>query len=85
MNAKKTSMDAKVYGKLAQYKRGSDSFSRVMDQMVEQAINRYMAAQATTYVATQPRSSKKDAEVVEKKRVVQENETDQGWSFHNMA
>ena len=67
MSVKRTSMDAIVYGKLAQFSRGSDSsFSKTKDQLVEQAILRYQVAQASRRAAEKPSVSILQAQVLDK-------------------
>jgi predicted CopG family antitoxin len=83
MSSKTIALDASVYDRLAQLKRQSESFSRVINRLIERVVTAHTAADVLSHLDTHPSLSDADAETMSK--VVRENRDTETWPRHDLS
>lgn len=83
MSTKTIALDSHVYGRLARLKQGSESFSKLIDRLVDQAYTQHTVAEVLARIANQPPLSATDAAIMN--RIVRKNRKDDDWSVHDMS
>lgn len=83
MSTKTIALDSHVYGRLARLKQGSESFSKLIDRLVDRAYTQHTVAEVLARLANQPPLSATDAAIMN--RIVRKNRMDEDWSVHDMS
>jgi len=83
MSTKTVALDAKVYTKLALLKRESESFSRLIDRLIDATVTSRTVSAVLSSLDDLPPLSEEDAQSMEK--IVQSNREEEDWSVHAVS
>ena len=83
MSTKTIAVDLAVYMKLARLKRESESFSKLIDRLVDEVVTSHTVSEVLSRLDDMPSLSSTDAEIME--NVVQQNREDEDWSRHDLS
>ena len=83
MSTKTIALDSRVYEKLARLKGTSQSFSRLIDGLVDRVITAHTAADILAHLQDQSPLSDEDAETM--LRVARENRSTEDWPTHDLS
>ena len=83
MSTKTIAIDSRVYDKLARLRGESQSFSKLIDSLVDKVITAHTAADVLARLDDQSPLSDEDAETM--LRVVRENRSTEDWPNHDLS
>jgi predicted CopG family antitoxin len=83
MSTKTIAIDSEVYGRLANLKRQSESFSRVINRLIDRVVTAHTAADVLAHLDAQPSLSDGDADTMA--RLVRENRDTEDWPTHDLS
>jgi predicted CopG family antitoxin len=83
MSTKTIALDAEVYAKLARLKSESQSFSKLIDRLVDKVTTAHTAADVLSRLDEQPALPAKDAAAMA--RVVKQNRQTEDWARHDLS
>ena len=83
MSTKTIALDSDVYDRLANLKRQSESFSRVINRLIERVVTSHTAADVLAHLDAQSSLSDADANTME--RLVRENRDTESWPSHDRS
>jgi predicted CopG family antitoxin len=83
MSTKTVAIDSEVYDRLANLKRQSESFSKVINRLIDRVVTAHTAADVLAHLDAQPLLS--DADAATMGRVVRENRETENWPAHDLS
>jgi predicted CopG family antitoxin len=83
MSTKTIAVDSRVYDKLAKLKTGSISFSKLIDNLVDQAHTSHTVAGVLSKLDVAPPLSSKDARAME--GIVKKNRDGENWEAFDLS
>ena len=83
MATKTIAVEDRVYSRLARLKQESESFSKLLDRLVDAAHGSHTVAGVLAQLDRQPALPAKDAAAL--KRVVRENRQTEQWPVHDLS
>ena len=84
MSTKTIALDAKVYHKLARLRGEGESFSRVIDRLVERTLTAHTGAEILTNLGTAPRPLT-SAEAAQMEKTVARSRRAEKWELHDLS
>lgn len=84
MSTKTIALDSKVYHKLARLRGEGESFSRVIDRLVERALTAHTGAEILTNLGAAPRPLT-SAEAGQMGKTVERNRRAEKWELHDLS
>jgi predicted CopG family antitoxin len=83
MSTKTVAIDSEVYARLASIKGQSESFSKVINRLIERVVTAHTAADVLARLDTQASLPNADAATME--GVVRENRETENWTSHDLS
>jgi predicted CopG family antitoxin len=83
MSTKTIALDSQVYDKLVHLKRQSESFSKVINRLIDRVVTAHTAAEVLTHLDGQAPLSDADAETMTK--FVRESRDTESWPSHDLS
>ena len=83
MSTKTIALDSGVYDRLADLKHRSESFSKVINRLIDRVVTAHTAADVLAHLDAQPSLSDADADTMA--RLVRENRDTESWPSHDLS